>query len=101
MVLTRRMALRAVSLAAIGYVVGALVGHSRRAQDKPRDNASRVEQSGPDPVDSPFPTRPEAPGADVRPDASYDTLRRAIELFRKGDMAGVDREKAALTNPVE
>ena len=45
--------------------------------------------------------RPDALGVDAMPDASDDALRRSIELFRKGDMAGGDRVKAGLTDPVE
>jgi soluble lytic murein transglycosylase len=114
---TRRMAACAASLAVIGFVGGALIGHPRRAQDNSRENAISVEPSQqaredglpqepavrPEPVEAPAaePPRPDALGVDVLPDASYDALRRAIELFRKGGMAGGDREKARLTDPVE
>ena len=47
------------------------------------------------------PPRPDPLGVDALPDAPYGALRRAIELFRKGDMAEGDRAKAALTDPVE
>src|SRR5829696_8352593 len=113
----RRMAACAASLAVIGFVGGALIGHPRRAQDNSRENAISVEPSQqaredglpqepavrPEPVEAPAaePSRPDALGVDVLPDASYDTLRRAFELFRKGAMAGGDREKARLTDPAE
>ena len=61
------------------------------------------DKAEPEPIGAPSaePPRPDALGVDARPDASYDALRRAIELFRKGDMAGGDRVKAGLTDPVE
>src|SRR5829696_3770482 len=110
----RRMAVCAASLAVIGFVGGALIGHPRRAQDNSRGNAISVEASQqsredglpqeskaePERVGAPAaePPGPDALGVDVLPDASYDALRRAIELFRKGDMAGGDRAKAGLTD---
>src|SRR5215213_2698281 len=113
----RRITMCAASLAVIGFVGGALVGPHRRAQDNSRGNAISVEPSEqaredglpqeskaePERVGAPAaePPRPDALGVDARPDASYDALRRAIELFRKGDMAGGDRVQAGLTDPVE
>src|SRR3954453_14331854 len=113
----RRMTMCAASLAVIGFVGGALVGHHWRAQDHQRWDAAPAEPSQqpredgfpqeskaePERVGAPAaePPRPDALGVDARPDASYDALRRAIELFRKGDMAGGDRVKAELTDPVE
>src|SRR5215207_1762499 len=105
----RRMAACAASLAVIGFVGGALIEHPRRAQDNSRGNAISVVPSSvvpsqqaredglpqepavrPEPVEAPAaePSRPDALGVDVLPDASYDALRRAIELFRKGGMTG-------------
>ena len=113
----RRITMCAASLAVIGFVGGALVGPHRRAQDHQRWDAAPAEPSQqsredgppqeskaePERVGAPAaePPRPDALGVDARPDASYDALRRAIELFRKGDMAGGDRAKAGLTDPVE
>ena len=113
----RRIAMCAASLAVIGFVGGALVGHHRRAQDHQRWDAAPAEPSQqsredglpqepkaePERVGAPVaePPGPDALGGDALPDASYDALRRAIELFRKGDMAGGDRAKAGLTDPVE
>src|SRR3954454_10267749 len=115
--MVRRITMCAASLAIIGFVGGALVGHHRRAQDHQRwdaapaeprqpsreDGLSQESKADPERVDAPAaePPRPDALGVDARPDASYDALRRAIELFRKGDMAGGDRVQAGLTDPVE
>src|SRR5690349_9079469 len=104
----RRMAMYAASLATIGFVGGALIGSSWRAQDDSRgsaiSNPSSVEQGqqlredgllqpsavGPVPVDAPALERPspDALSVDALPDAPDGVLRRAVELFRKGDMAG-------------
>jgi hypothetical protein len=113
----RRMTMCAASLAVIGFVGGALVGHHRRAQDHQRWDAAPAEPSQqpredgfpqeskaePERVGAPAaePPRPDALAVDARPDASYDAVRRVIELFRKGDMAGGDRAKGELTDPVE
>src|SRR3954453_4587313 len=113
----RRMTMCAASLAVIGFVGGALVGHHRRAQDHQRWDAAPAEPSQqpredgfpqeskaePERVGAPAaePPRPDALAVDAGPDASYDAVRRVIELFRKGDMAGGDRAKGELTDPVE
>src|SRR3954470_3065371 len=113
----RRITMCAASLAVIGFVGGALVGHHRRAQDHQRWDAAPAEPSQqpredgvpqeskaePERVGAPAaePPRPDALAVDARPDASYDAVRRVIELFRKGDMAGGDRAKGELTDPVE
>src|SRR5215212_4376492 len=113
----RRITMCAASLAVIGFVSGALVGPHRRAQDHQRWDAAPAEPSQqfrqdglpqeskaePERVGAAAaePPRPDALGVDARPDASYDAVRRAIELFRKGDMAGGEREKAGLADPLE
>jgi len=112
----RQMAMYAASLAVIGFVGGALIGHPRRAQDTSPGNTRFVEQSeqareGGLPqqsaverlVDAHAVQRPspDALAVDALPSTSYDTLRRAIELFRKGDMAAGDRESAGLTDPLD
>ena len=111
----RRMAMCAASLTAIGFVGGALIGHLRKAQDNSRGNTAWVEPSqrppgdgahqhvGPEPVDasSVASPRPETLGVDAMPGTSDGALRRSIELFRKGDMAGGDRERVGLADPVE
>src|SRR4051794_22958150 len=92
----RQRAMCAASLAVVGFVAGALISHPRRAQDTSPGNTRFVEQSEQAregtlplqfaverPVDAPAVQRPspDALAVDALPSTSYDTLRRAIELF--------------------
>src|SRR3954469_19970380 len=62
-----------------GDPAAAAPAESPRAEAAPLPDAPRPEASGPD----------------------YAALRQAIEFYRKGDLAGGDRAKGSLTDPVE
>src|SRR3954471_20131872 len=110
----RRLAMCA---ALLGAVVGALIGQPRKTEENSRGTTILGEPSQrprdygvpqelpvtPEPADAPSGAlpRPEPLGVDAMPETSAGALRRSIELFRKGDMAGGDREKALVTDPVQ
>src|SRR4051794_33051333 len=122
----RRLAFLAASVAMIGVAGGALIEHYRGEQDEtrravvgsPQEPKSEQQQiaAAPDPaagsertdnagatVAPAEPSRTEAAISPVArsadaPSIDSSGLRQAIELYRKGDLAGGDRAKASLTD---
>src|SRR3954449_10201185 len=126
----RRLTIYAASLATIGFVGGVLMGTPRSTHDHVLQDSIRADEANADPerTFSPIPRSEPKPvggsAAEVReepqrdrepvreprqrdavgvtgPDLPDSALRRAIELYRKGDLLGGDRVRTELTDPLE
>ena len=125
----RRLTIYAASLATIGFVGGVLMGTPRSTHDHVLQDSVRADEANADPerTFSPFPRpqpKPVGGSAEVReepqrdseparepsngeavgvtgPDLPDSALRRAIELYRKGDLLSGDRVRTELTDPLE
>ena len=117
-----RTAVFTAALAAAGFIGGAVLRDSPGAQDPPYQAAAALEPRPPahegalphdstaEPEPIHFAERPPHPSATVSPDAvgaaspqdlANSELRQAVELYRKGDIAGGDRVKAGFINPAD
>jgi soluble lytic murein transglycosylase len=120
-----RMVLYSACVALTAFVGGAVVGSRRdHVREPSRDLVSAATESaheltaqgpvqkadtGPEVANEPFDEAaphapaetPGVPAGSVEPAPASDALRRAIELYRRGDMSAGDRAKADLLDPMD
>src|SRR5215208_5506293 len=124
----RRLTIYVASLATIGFVGGLLMGTPRSTHDHVLQDSVVADEANADPETfSPIPRpqpKPVGGSAEVReepqrdseparepsngeavgvtgPDLPDSALRRAIELYWKGDLLSGDRVRTELTDPLE